>query len=80
VEYAIDIGDGAMHSTGVVTITVEGDGVRVEWHEAGDLGWNPLMGYWALSMGRAQGEELGKSLARLQSLVAGPPDPPQPDG
>jgi len=70
VEYSVDVGEGAMHATGVVTLTVEDGGVRVLWHEDGDLGRNPLMGYWALSMGRAQSEELAKGLERLAELVA----------
>jgi hypothetical protein len=70
VEYAVDIGEGAMRSTGFVALTPASDGIRVDWHEEGDLGRNPLMGYWALSMGRAQSEELAKGLARLDSLVS----------
>jgi uncharacterized protein YndB with AHSA1/START domain len=71
VEYSVDIDEGAMLSTGAMTLTPTGDGVRVEWREQGDFGWNPLMGYWALSMGRAQSEELAKGLERLDSLVSG---------
>ena len=70
VTYAVDVEGGAMHSTGVLTLTAAEGGVRVDWHEEGDLGRNPLMGYWALSMGRAQSEELAKGLERLDSLVA----------
>jgi hypothetical protein len=65
-----------MRATGAVTLTVEGDAVRVVWHESGDLGRNPLMGYWALSMGRAQSEELSKGLERLEALVAEAPRDP----
>lgn len=71
VEYAVDVQEGAMLSSGSVTLTPENGGVRVDWHEEGDLGRNPLMGYWALSMGRAQSEELAKGLERLDSLVSG---------
>lgn len=76
VEYSVDVGEGAMRATGVVTLTVEGDAVHVVWHEAGDLGRNPLMGYWALSMGRAQSEELSKGLERLAALVVEVPRDP----
>jgi hypothetical protein len=41
----------------------------VTWREEGDLGWNPLMGYWALSMNRAQSQELAKGLDRLRSVA-----------
>lgn len=77
VEYSVEVGEGSMHATGVVTLTPENGSVRVVWQETGDLGSNPLMGYWALSMGRAQGEEMTKGLERLAALVA---DSIQPDG
>ncbi len=70
VAYSVNVGDGAMLSTGSLTLTPTEGGVRVDWREAGDFGWNPLMGYWALSMGRAQSEELSKGLERLDSLVS----------
>jgi hypothetical protein len=54
-----------------VTVAPVPEGVRVTWREEGDLGQNPLMGYWAISMGRAQSEELSKGLQRLDSLVSG---------
>jgi hypothetical protein len=41
----------------------------VRWREEGDLGRNPLMGYWALSMDGAQSDELQKSLDRLALLL-----------
>jgi len=70
VEYSVDVGDGAMHTAGSISLTPQNGRVEVDWYERGDLGRNPLMGYWALSMGRAQGEELTKGLARLDSLVS----------
>ena len=79
VDYVVDVGDGAMRTEGSVTVTPEAGGVRVHWHEAGNLGHNPLMGYWALSMGRAQSQELSKGLDRLSALATdstatAPPD------
>lgn len=71
VTYKVDVGEGTMLSSGAVTLTSEDGRVRVRWHEEGDLGRNPLMGYWALSMGRAQSEEMAKGLERLDSLVTG---------
>lgn len=71
IEYAVDVGDGAMLSNGFVALTPSDGGVHIHWHEQGDLGRNPLMGYWALSMGRAQSEEMSKGLERLDSLVTG---------
>ncbi|MDH3424075.1 MAG: SRPBCC family protein, partial [Gemmatimonadota bacterium] len=45
VEYSVEVGEGAMHATGAVTLTPENGSVRVLWQEMGDLGNNPLMGY-----------------------------------
>lgn len=70
VDYRVDVGDGAMRTEGSVALSPSDGGVHVVWHEEGDLGHNPLMGYWALSMGRAQGEEMSKGLERLSTLVA----------
>ncbi len=69
VQYVVDVGDGSMRTEGSLTLSPRQDGVLVTWHESGDLGRNPLMGYWALSMGRAQGQELSKGLDRLSTLV-----------
>jgi uncharacterized protein YndB with AHSA1/START domain len=70
VDYAVRVDDGAMRTDGTLSLTPEAGGVRVDWREQGDLGWNPLMGYWALSLSRAQSEELAKGLERLRALVA----------
>jgi hypothetical protein len=69
VEYSVDVEEGAMLSNGVISLTPAGEGVGVEWHEHGDFGWNPLMGYWARFMGRAQSQELAKGLDRLEAAV-----------
>lgn len=42
---------------------------RVRWREEGDFGWNPLMGYAALTMDRVQGMELERGLERLEAVV-----------
>lgn len=70
VTYAVEVGGGAMRTEGSVALAVEGSGVRVTWHEEGNLGRNPLMGYWAFFMDRAQATELEKGLARLRALLA----------
>jgi hypothetical protein len=72
VEYAVFVDEGAMRTNGSLLLRAEGSGVRVTWREEGDLGWNPLMGYWALSLSRAQSQELAKGLDRLGALVTGP--------
>lgn len=69
VAYEVDVGEGAMRTSGSLELTPEGAGVRVTWRESGDLGRNPLMGYWALFMDRAQSVELAKGLDRLSEVV-----------
>ncbi|NNL31480.1 MAG: hypothetical protein HKO77_10675 [Gemmatimonadetes bacterium] len=60
-----------LRTLGTVTLRAMGDSTRVVWREEGDLGNNPLMGFWALSMERAQGTEMGKSLDRLAEVAGG---------
>jgi hypothetical protein len=72
VEYSVEVegaGGAIMRTHGVVTLTPTAQGVDVVWHEDGDLGRNPLMGFWALSMERAQSTEMAKGLDRLSSLA-----------
>jgi len=69
VAYTVEVGGGAMRTNGALEVTPEAAGVRVTWREAGDLGRNPLMGFWALFMDRAQSAELAKGLDRLSELV-----------
>jgi carbon monoxide dehydrogenase subunit G len=73
VTYSVLIDDGAIRADGSVEVTPAGEGSRVTWREAGDFGWNPLMGYWALSMSRAQTDEMAKGLERLRRLAVGVP-------
>lgn len=74
VVYTVDVegvAGGALTTAGTVTLHAVGDSTRVTWREEGDLGNNPLMGYWALSMERAQGAEMEKSLDRLAEVLGG---------
>lgn len=68
VEYSVEVG-GSMVTEGAVELTEESDGVRIAWRERGNLGRNPLMGWWALSMDRAQSDELVKGLERLETVA-----------
>lgn len=69
VTYEVAVGR-TMRTTGTLTLASDGDGVRVSWREEGTLGPNPLMGYWALFMDRAQTAELERSLDRLDDAVS----------
>lgn len=73
VSYAVEVGGrgGEMRANGTIVLRAEGDGVVVVWHEEGDLGRNPLMGFWAFFMSKAQSTELEKGLTRLGALASG---------
>ncbi len=69
VTYEVAVQGGSMRTTGTMRLELIAGGVRLHWLEEGDFGWNPLMGYWARAMERAQGTELEKSLSRLKELA-----------
>lgn len=74
VTYSVEVegaGGGVMRTEGGIVLTPGGDSTDIRWRETGDLGGNPLMGYWALFMERAQGAEMEKSLQRLAEVAAG---------
>lgn len=69
VRYRVSVQHNTMRTEGSVRLDPVDGGTRVSWVERGDFGNNPLMGYWALAMPRAQGRELEKSLNRLAEIV-----------
>ncbi len=71
VRYEVEVSGGAMRTAGTLTLTAVQDSVRVDWHEEGNLGRNPLMGYWGFFMEDAQTAELERSLGRLDEAVSG---------
>ena len=82
VTYSVEVagaGDVVMRTSGTVELTTDGAATVVAWRERGDLGRNPLMGYWAVAMERAQSREMAKSLTQLASLVAKTDGPPAGD-
>lgn len=72
VRYEVEVGGGAMRTRGELTLAPTDGGVEVAWHEEGNLGRNPLMGYWAFFMDRAQTTELERSLGRLSAALSAP--------
>jgi len=78
VRYRVYVEGGSMHTDGTFLLEPEGAGTRVTWREEGDFGRNPLMGYWARLMSRAQGRELEKALVRLDELARTETAPPGP--
>jgi uncharacterized protein YndB with AHSA1/START domain len=69
VRYEVTVDGGRMKTEGEIVVTADGAAAHVRWRERGNLGRNPLMGYWALSMERAQTAELMKALERLAALA-----------
>lgn len=69
IRYQVRMQNGAMQIDGALQLSPEKGGARILWTESGNLGANPLMGYWALSMNRMQTAELEKSLDRLLGIV-----------
>lgn len=69
VRYRVVVGDGASSVEGAFVLeTVEG-GSTIAWSEAGDFGWNPLMGYTALTMNKSQSAQLERGLTELKRLL-----------
>lgn len=68
VAYRVEV-EGTMLTEGTLTLAPEGGGVRMTWVERGAFDRNPLMGWWTLSMDRAQSAELVKGLERLERVA-----------
>lgn len=71
VRYRVEVQHQSMRTDGTVRLEPKDGGTLVTWQEDGDFGRNPLMGYWARFMKRAQSVELAKDLTRLKGLVEG---------
>lgn len=69
VDYLVEIEDGAIRFEGTISIEASGPGSLVTWTERADLGWNPVLGWTALTMDESQGRQLTESLGRLRRLV-----------
>ncbi len=74
VRYRVVVQEGEMYTDGTMRLSRDGAGTRIQWREEGDFGRNPLMGYWARFMERAQGRELEKALDRLGALAGQAPE------
>ena len=71
VRYRVEVEGGSLRTEGRILLEATGEGTTVKWSEEGDFGWNPLLGYLAARMGRAQAEQMSRSLERLRSVVDG---------
>lgn len=80
VSYAVEVtGVGSpMVTRGRIELVSTGTGTALRWSEEGDLGSNPLMGWWGLWMDRLQGTELRKSIDQLSAAIANGVEPGTP--
>lgn len=67
--YRVEVEGGSIRIEGNLQLSADGDQTRVVWHEAGDFGWNPLLGYIAGRMSTLQGEQLAYALESLEEQV-----------
>lgn len=69
VDYEVLVEDGAIRFEGTISVAIGGAGSVVTWTERADLGWNPLLGWTALTMDESQGRQLQEGLDRLKAAV-----------
>ena len=67
VRYEVEVGGGASVGGELRIEALEGAS-RVTWREEGDFGRNPLMGYVARGMAKAQGAQLAEGLEKLRYI------------
>lgn len=71
VRYRVEVEDAALRFEGTISIEASGPGSVVSWTERADLGWNPVLGWTALTLDESQGRQLDESLERLRQLAEG---------
>lgn len=69
VDYLVQVEDAALRFEGTISIEASGPGSVVTWTERADLGWNPILGWTALTLDESQGRQLDESLERLRQLA-----------
>ena len=69
IRYHVEM-EGSGEINGELGVVAVAGGSLVTWREAGDFGWNPLMGYVARGMAESQGKQLAASLTQLKEVTA----------
>lgn len=69
IDYVLRFPDYGMESRGVLRIDAAGEGVRLTWTNAGELGGNPLNRWFGLFMDGLVGPDFESGLARLKALA-----------
>ena len=72
ITYALAFPDMGMASTGQLALAPEGNGTRVRWTNAGDVGKNPLMRWFVPFMDSMMGPDFEGGLANLKALAEKP--------
>lgn len=73
VVYKLEFPDMGTSSEGTMSLALAGDGVKVTWVDAGDLGMNPLFRWFGLFLERMIGPDFEKGLANLKRQAEAPP-------
>ena len=68
VGYRVEVEEGSMITEGRIVLESSAGGTHVTWREAGNFGWNPILGFVARIMDRLQGRELERGLERLRTV------------
>lgn len=69
VSYLVEVEDGTLEFAGTISVEAGPEASLVSWTEVAELGWNPLMGWTALTLGESQGAQMQESLDRLVAVV-----------
>lgn len=72
VDYALFLPQFGLHSSGSFAFEPAGNGTRVTWTNAGDVGGNPLKHYLAVAMDHMAGPDFEQGLANLKALAEKP--------
>jgi hypothetical protein len=69
VAYTLLFNAGEFRTDGVLTLVPEGEGTRVVWGAAGEVGRSPVNRYFALILGRRIGADFDDSLTLLKQKL-----------
>jgi len=69
ITYRLGFVEMNMVSTGVLTLTPQGNATRISWTNEGDVGRNPMMRWFVPFMDRMMGPDFEAGLANLKTLA-----------
>lgn len=68
-EYRVSVEDDAVVVRGRIELRPADGGTSIRWIEEGDAGWNPLVGFAALTQSDEQAAQLQETLDRLATHI-----------